>query len=68
MATRSVTILGGGNTAFAVAANLTLEGHEITLYELPEFASTLEPIRKTRTINLVGAGITGSCKDSPSHH
>ena len=62
MATRSVTILGGGNTAFAVAANLTLEGHEITLYELPEFASTLEPIRKTRTINLVGAAQQGPAR------
>ena len=62
MATRSVTILGGGNTAFAVAADLALQGHEITLYELPEFASTLEPIRETQTINLVGVSEQGAAR------
>ena len=62
MATRSVTILGGGNTAFAVAAKLTLQGHEITLYELPEFASTLEPIRETQTINLAGVAGQGAAR------
>ena len=44
MSTRSVTILGGGNTAFAVAANLTLAGHAVTLCEIPSFDYTIEPI------------------------
>lgn len=62
MSNRSVTILGGGNTAFAVAANLSLQGHEITLYELPEFADSLQPIRESQIINLVGVAEQGAAK------
>lgn len=58
----SVTILGGGNTAFAVAANLTHQDHEVTLWETPSFAQTLEPIRDTREINLKGVAETGPAK------
>jgi opine dehydrogenase len=64
MTNRSVTILGGGNTAFAVAANLSLQGHEITLYELPEFAASLEPIQGTQTIKLLGVAERGAAKIS----
>jgi glycerol-3-phosphate dehydrogenase len=31
-----VTVLGGGNTAFSLAANLALAGHEVMLWEHPE--------------------------------
>jgi len=44
----------GGNTAFATAARLTLKGFEVTLFELPEFASALEPIMESHVINLEG--------------
>lgn len=55
MTGRRVTILGGGNTAFSVAAVLTLDGHCVTLYELPSFAESIEPIRQDCTIGLSGA-------------
>jgi opine dehydrogenase len=58
----SITILGGGNTAFAVAANLTHQGHEVTLWEIPSFEQSLDPIRATREINLVGVAETGPAK------
>ena len=61
-APEAVSVLGGGNTAFSVAASLTLRGFEITLYELPEFAASLEPIEQSRTIHLVGAGGEGAAK------
>jgi len=54
MAIHSLTILGGGNTAFAVAANLSLSGYAVTLCELPAFRHTVEPILKTRQIALGG--------------
>ncbi len=54
---RTLTILGGGNTAFAAAANLTLRGFEVTLCEHPSFAWTLESIAQTCTIQL--DGVTG---------
>ncbi|MEZ4662373.1 MAG: NAD/NADP octopine/nopaline dehydrogenase family protein [Caldilineaceae bacterium] len=56
----SLTILGGGNTAFAVAANLALRGFEITLCELPAFAGMLEPIAASQTITLTGTAETGA--------
>ncbi len=58
----SVTILGGGNTAFSVAANLTLQGHEVTLWEIPSFEHTLEPIWDTHEINLLGVAETGPAR------
>lgn len=60
--TTSITILGGGNTAFAVAANLALRGVEVTLAEIPSFAGMLEPIRETRTIRLDGVAERGAAR------
>ena len=54
-----LTILGGGNTAFATAANLTLKGFEVTLCEHPSFAWTLEPLGQTREIRLDGVAARG---------
>jgi opine dehydrogenase len=56
----SLTILGGGNTAFSVAANLALRGFEVTLGEVPSFSWTLEPIRESRTIRLDGVAERGA--------
>ena len=57
---RSVVVLGAGNTGFAVAANLALEGFAVTLAELPAFASALDPIRADRTIQLFGVAKAGA--------
>lgn len=51
---RAVTVLGAGNTGFAVAANLALRGHEVTLGDLPSFEWALAPIREGRQIRLEG--------------
>ena len=59
MADKSITVLGGGNTAFGIAANLTLRGYEITLYEVPEFSDTLEPLKGNRGITLNGVAEVG---------
>lgn len=58
----SVTILGGGNTAFATAAHLALRGVEVTVGELPSFAHTLAPIREARTIQLDGVAGHGAAR------
>jgi opine dehydrogenase len=52
MAAESIAVLGGGNTAFAVAASLTLRGFDIALCELPDFAEMVEPIAGDGTITL----------------
>lgn len=54
MPVHSLTILGGGNTAFAVAANLSLAGFEVTLCEIPSFRHAVEPILPSRQISLGG--------------
>lgn len=59
---RRVTVLGGGNTAFSIAANLALAGHDVLIWEHPDFAHTLNPIRDDLTITLDGAARTGAAK------
>src|SRR5262249_27678454 len=50
------------NTAFSVAANLTLAGHRVTLCEVPSFQHTVEPIRDSRRIALDGVAHRGSAR------
>ncbi|OGG46818.1 MAG: hypothetical protein A3F84_03495 [Candidatus Handelsmanbacteria bacterium RIFCSPLOWO2_12_FULL_64_10] len=57
-----VTVLGGGNTAFSVAANLTLQGVSVTLCEIAGFESALAPIRQTQEIHLAGVAAKGVAK------
>ena len=60
MMNNRVTVLGGGNTAFSIAAKLGLDGFEVLLWEHPAFARTLEPVRETLTIHLEGTAVTGA--------
>lgn len=53
MATLSMAVLGGGNGAQAMAADLAAVGHDVTLYELPEFATTIQPVVDSGTIELL---------------
>lgn len=55
-----ITVLGGGNTAFSMAANLALAGHDVFIWEHPDFAQTLDPIRDSLTIHLDGTARTGA--------
>lgn len=58
----SLTILGGGNTAFAVAANLAHAGHAVTLCEIPSFRHMVVPIEDSRQITLDGVASRGPAK------
>ena len=52
---KPVAVLGGGVCAQTFAAELTLEGYRVRLYELPEFApETLAGVLKTHEIELGG--------------
>ncbi len=57
-----VTVLGGGNTAFSLAANLALAGWAVLLWEHPDCAGSIAPIRQSRTIHLEGAARTGAAQ------
>ena len=54
-----ITIVGAGNGGLAAAADLTLRGFSVTLYEHPDFESNIEPIRITGTIGLSTLPSTG---------
>ena len=62
MSSRRLAILGGGNTAFALAANLTLRGYEVILYEVPSHAASLAPLRGQHRIELTGVAEQGSAR------
>ncbi|WP_313529144.1 NAD/NADP-dependent octopine/nopaline dehydrogenase family protein [Anaerotignum sp.] len=59
---KKVCIIGGGNGAFASAADLTLRGYEVTIFEESRFASNIEKIQKTGVIHLEGVGPVGDAK------
>ncbi len=58
-----ITVLGGGNSALTMAADLALNGASVTLFDYPEFGSRLEVIRQSRRIEKYGSsstkGLTG---------
>ena len=56
---KKVTILGGGNTAFSVAARLSHIGMSVCILEHPDFAETISTIALTKTITLEGVMETG---------
>ena len=43
--TMRLTVLGGGNTAFSLAAKLSLDGHDVLIWEHPDFAHSIAPVR-----------------------
>ena len=51
-----LTILGGGNTAFSLAAQMAHQGHEVLLWEHLAFARSIEPLRGNPEITLSGPG------------
>lgn len=51
---RRVAVLGAGNGGHAMAADLSLAGLHVNLYELPQFASNLDAIRQANGIHMTG--------------
>lgn len=47
-----ITVIGGGNGAFAVSSDLALQGHEVTLLETPAFEAGIDAIRQRGGIAL----------------
>lgn len=47
-----ITIIGGGNGGFAAAADLSVRGFRVVLYDLPQFQDNLEEVSKLKGIDL----------------
>jgi opine dehydrogenase len=50
------SVMGAGNGGCAAAADLTLRGHSVALYDLPQFDSVLAPIRERGGIEIIDEG------------
>jgi opine dehydrogenase len=50
---KKITVVGTGNGAHGAAADLTLRGYQVTLFELAEFRDNLEAIAKKRGIRVI---------------
>ena len=59
---KKIAVLGAGNGGCTIAADLTLNGYEVNLYEIPELAESFEPIRQTREITISGKSNNGVAK------
>lgn len=53
MTYQNITVFGGGNAAFAVAATLSLQGAEVTLCDFPEFEAAIAPVGETGFVDLI---------------
>jgi len=54
-----IAILGAGHVGHACSADLSLAGHQVTLYELPEFAEKLKSITGRGGIEITGVSRVG---------
>lgn len=59
MKLREIAVLGAGNGGQTMAADLSLAGYKVNLFELPEFSDKLDPIREAGGLTLGGIGRTG---------
>jgi opine dehydrogenase len=58
---RPIAVLGGGNGGHCMAADLTLAGHTVHWYELPELAGrAFAPVLAGGKVTLTGMGRTGT--------
>ena len=61
---KKVAVLGGGNGAHAAAADLTMRGFEVHLYEDEKFAPNMKKVFDTKEIQIKGAAGNATVKIS----
>lgn len=54
-----VAVLGGGNGGHACAGHLALQGHEVNMYELPEFKNNVATTMKQGSVLVSGPDFSG---------
>jgi opine dehydrogenase len=57
-----IAVLGAGNGGQTMAADLTLSGFKVNLFELPAFSSNLKPLKLEGGLHLSGVGHNGFAK------
>jgi len=54
MSKKKIAILGGGNGAHTMAADFTVKGHTVNLFEMPAFKSRMQKVFDTGTVETMG--------------
>ena len=54
-----IAILGAGNGGYAMAADLSMVGYEVNLYEYPDYADNLKPIIERGGIEIISRTSAG---------
>jgi opine dehydrogenase len=62
MAPMKVAVLGGGNGAHTIAADLTLKGLSVNMFEMKEFAARMKTVFETSEIEMSGVAGQGTAK------
>lgn len=57
-----ITVIGVGHGGFAVAADMTLAGHEVTFYVAERYKDRVKKLFLEETLHLTGVGRTGVAK------
>ena len=61
-----IAILGAGNGGFAMAADLSMVGYEVNLYEHPNFRKNLDPVFEKGGIEVISCTSTGEELELPA--
>jgi opine dehydrogenase len=56
MENKKIAVLGGGNGAHTMAADLSLKGYDVAMCEAPEFKEGIKRILERQAIDLIDAG------------
>jgi opine dehydrogenase len=59
MSSMKVAVMGGGNASHAIAADLTLKGLTVNMFEMEKFAEHMKTVFKTREIEMSGVAGPG---------
>lgn len=57
-----LAVLGAGHGGVAMSADLTLAGHKVNLFQIPEFEESFKKIKETRMIEIEGYANVGTAK------
>ena len=56
---KKICVIGAGNGGTAIAADMTLAGHNCRLFEFPEYAKNIKPVIEMGGIEVTGIARTG---------
>lgn len=62
MTIQKAAVLGGGNASHTIAADLTLKGLDINLFEMGQFADSMRTVFETQEIEISGVAGSGTAK------